>query len=440
MVDPTILNSIMLIYYFVLLLLDPHQVNVWNGVGLYPRWANNYKLAIFPLLVQIPIVYLAQFSFMGKYDNTFTAILNSFGMTKWTPAITSYPEVGTEKWQDFVNAIWYGELEFYFSTVCGLILSVLLYFGRKSEEIANEAEGEEMEDSSFHIQVNSIHQHFIEMTFPSLIRSDEGAPKDNQPHSPVKRKTKHMEAVYRSRHSERISKLSTKNDRFFLSIKQIKAGDLHKPLSPSEMEMSSRSHLLAYEQSYDMNTEEGFMINEDMLDLIPETPTTKLLPAFSVLDNQTAEFRSTTVTTSQQEELLFTPMDDADDSSKRYMNEIGETINNTWLVFYSALIHVLDFLVSVSLSYEKHALSLLRVFSLIALVICCGQETVDGSISVLLLPLLIFNTSFDMYKRSLLIVYVKMITTTAEYWVEASIAGRHMFLTLMTRLICVSGE
>ena len=127
-------------------------------------------------------------------------------------------------------------------------------------------------------------------------------------------------------------------------------------------------------------------------------------------------------------------MEDSEDSSQQYINEIGETITNTWLVIYSVVIRVLDFLVTVSLSYEKHALYLLRVFSIIALVICCmiliysfsllgGQETVDGGISILLLPLLIFNTSFDMYKRSLFIVYVKLITTTAEYWVDASIAG-----------------
>ena len=51
----------------------------------------------------------------------------------------------------------------------------------------------------------------------------------------------------------------------------------------------------------------------------------------------------------------------------------------------------------------------------------------DGNISVVLLPLLIFNTSFDMYKRSLFIVYVKMFTTTIEYWIDASIAGLFVF-------------
>ena len=64
---------------------------------------------------------------MDLFDDHFTSILNSFGMTKWTPSITGYPVYGSKVWDEFVNSIWYGELEFYFSTICGLILSILMY-------------------------------------------------------------------------------------------------------------------------------------------------------------------------------------------------------------------------------------------------------------------------------------------------------------------------
>lgn len=432
---------------------------------------------------------------MDLFDDHFTSILNSFGMTKWTPSITGYPVYGSKVWDEFVNSIWYGELEFYFSTICGLILSILMYYGRTSEEITNE---DETMDSSYHIHVNSLHQHFIQLTFPSLVRSSSQDAseviEEEAPNSPVKKRTKQIESVYRTRHNERMylyslfslfyrSKLvNTRSDSIFLTIQQIKASEsLARSPSNSDISegnppfLSSRATHSSYSLSPPVDTlvsppplfspplasvaeteESPFLYPtiEDMdIDLIPDAPSSShLLPtenslplslhlrSVSILDNETAVLRNAETIQPKQGELLFTPMEDSEDSSQQYINEIGETITNTWLVIYSVVIRVLDFLVTVSLSYEKHALSLLRVFSIIALVICCmiliysfsllgGQETVDGGISILLLPLLIFNTSFDMYKRSLFIVYVKLFTTTAEYWVDASIAGSFVILS-----------
>lgn len=48
MCDPTFMNMILLCILFY---------KVKKGVGLYPRWADSYRLCIMPLLIQIPIVY-----------------------------------------------------------------------------------------------------------------------------------------------------------------------------------------------------------------------------------------------------------------------------------------------------------------------------------------------------------------------------------------------
>lgn len=43
--------------------------------------------------------------------------------------------------------------------------------------------------------------------------------------------------------------------------------------------------------------------------------------------------------------------------------------------------------------------------------------------SIFLLPLLLFNTTFDLYKRTKVIVNLKIFTTTMEYFVVASVAS-----------------
>ena len=243
---------------------------------------------------------------------------------------------------------WYGELEFFFSTSCGLLLSILMYYGRTSEEIMNEDEIEMM-DTTFHIKINQLHEHFIQITFPSLIRKETAESsvkspqvvKEVKPRSP-KIHTKQMESLYRNRHTQRMSQLiNTKNDKFFVSIQHLMSGE-------SQKESEGVSPLDLSESSF--NEEE--------------------LPFSSVkeLDNETAVFRNSIPLPEKEERP--SELDESEDSLN-YMKEIGETITNTWLMLYSALIRVLDFLVNVSLSYEKHALYLLRIFSIIALVICC---------------------------------------------------------------------
>lgn len=47
----------------------------------------------------------------------------------------------------------------------------------------------------------------------------------------------------------------------------------------------------------------------------------------------------------------------------------------------------------------------------------------DSLFSIMLLPLLLFNTSFDLYKRTQFILVVKIITTCCEYLVVACLTG-----------------
>ena len=63
-----------------------------------------------------------------------------------------------------------------------------------------------------------------------------------------------------------------------------------------------------------------------------------------------------------------------DNSTNEYLASLGITITKTWLLIYSTIIRILNLLVSISLSYEKHALSFLRALSIIALVICCRKN------------------------------------------------------------------
>ena len=126
-----------------------------------------------------------------------------------------------------------------------------------------------------------------------------------------------------------------------------------------------------------------------------------------------------------------------ENSTNDYLTSLGITITKTWLLIYSTIIRILNLLVSISLSYEKHALSFLRALSIIALVICCtnrwrflvlgGQDSVDSIISIILLPTLIFNTNFDLYKRTVVILVVKVITMLVEYLIVAVVSGRSCF-------------
>ena len=68
-------------------------------------------------------------------------------------------------------------------------------------------------------------------------------------------------------------------------------------------------------------------------------------------------------------EVDISPFEEEDDLN--YIRDIETTITNTWLILYSTIIRILNILVNLSLSYEKHSLSILRAFSIIALVVCC---------------------------------------------------------------------
>ena len=94
----------------------------------------------------------------------------------------------------------------------------------------------------------------------------------------------------------------------------------------------------------------------------------------SMLDNTTVGFSVKGAVPRGGSQSALTPHAEKDAD---YIQNIEETITTTWLVVYSAIIRVMDFLVSISLSYESHALSLLRACSIVALAICCeGMSTV----------------------------------------------------------------
>lgn len=131
-------------------------------------------------------------------------------MTKWTPDITEYPLAFSPEWGHFTSRIWYNELEFYFSTVFGLLVSVAMYYGRTSEEVSTAEEtGEILQEGAFHLQVNKLHTRFIQRTFPQLL-----APKTPMPPShpsttpleatPEQRNKRQTENYYRHRHNQRM--------------------------------------------------------------------------------------------------------------------------------------------------------------------------------------------------------------------------------------------
>lgn len=113
------------------------------------------------------------------------------------------------------------------------------------------------------------------------------------------------------------------------------------------------------------------------LDTIPDydefthrTPTRQDLSG-SVLENPTAIFNLDFHRGRAEAlgEVDISPFEEEDDIN--YIRNIEATITNTWLILYSTIIRILNILVNISLSYEQHSLSILRAFSIIALVICC---------------------------------------------------------------------
>ena len=54
-----------------------------------------------------------------------------------------------------------------------------------------------------------------------------------------------------------------------------------------------------------------------------------------------------------------------------------------------------------------------------------GQDSVDSIISIVLLPVLIFNTTFDLYKRTIVILIIKLVTISVEYLIVVMAAGKY---------------
>lgn len=202
MCDPTLPN-------FILFLLFLRSL--CKGVALYPRWVTSYFLCLMPLCCQVFLVYasllsltrryIAQFSFMEKLPDLIKSVFAALGMVKWTPSISSYPSVGSTDWRNFTSQMWYGELEFFFTTSCGLILSVFMYYGRTAEENDNaEAIMDEQVEPQFHIEVNAVHKQFIRRTFPGLLQQHQ------EIHVSLrgKGKMKDVEELYRAKHTERM--------------------------------------------------------------------------------------------------------------------------------------------------------------------------------------------------------------------------------------------
>ena len=52
-----------------------------------------------------------------------------------------------------------------------------------------------------------------------------------------------------------------------------------------------------------------------------------------------------------------------------------------------------------------------------------GQDSVDSIISLVLLPMLVFNTNFDLYERTVVIVSVKIVSVLIEYLIVAVLSG-----------------
>ena len=97
--------------------------------------------------------------------------------------------------------------------------------------------------------------------------------------------------------------------------------------------------------------------------------------SINILDNNTAMLSSYDNINSSldvQSEQELTVLDsDENENGEELFQTVGQTITKTWLVLYGTVIRILDFLIGIYLSYEKHSLSLLRALSVISLVLTC---------------------------------------------------------------------
>lgn len=302
-------------------------------------------------------------------------------MTKWTPSITGFVPVTSKAWNDFTSRMWYGELEFFFSTFCGLLVSITAYYGRTSEEnnmaLDAEKQGNKPSDAMYTFHVSEVHELFVKHTIPQLL----SGLKESEKQTVAKEVKRATENDYRNKHSQRMFRspssltcsnrmVNAKNDTYYMSYRHAMS-----PLAKESEESVTEAPSL---------TEEFLSRIPDcpsQLDVAPAHPmqgsledTPVALPhrrsSVNVMDNTTASFRSS-LRPSLQHSNSKADGTLENEASAEYLESIGNTITKTWLMIYSTIIRILNLLVSISLSYEKHALSFLRALSVIALVICC---------------------------------------------------------------------
>lgn len=303
-------------------------------------------------------------------------------MTKWTPSITGFVPVTSLLWNDFTNRMWYGELEFFFTTFCGLLVSITAYYGRTSEEnsmaLDAEKQGNEPSDGMYTFHVSEVHELFVKHTVPQLLS---GMKESGKP-AVAKEMKRATENDYRNKHSQRMSHfplsltcssrmVNAKNDTYYMSYKH---------------SQSSTSPIVKE------NEAEAPSLTDEFLSRIPDFPSdldvapvhpmqgsledgSISLPrhksSINVMDNTTASFSSSVRPLPRSRTKSDGTVDT--ETSTEYLESIGNTITKTWLMIYSTIIRILNLLVSISLSYEKHALSFLRALSVIALAICCEK-------------------------------------------------------------------
>ena len=130
------------------------------------------------------------------------------GITKWTPIQTDFIPFMSDEWFTFTNRIWYGELEYFFTTLCGLFVSVTICYGYLSEvhEMINSPDEKETNNLDMHSlnPVGEVQSLFLKTVYPELYEvsqklessGEKGVqPSKSQPTTDVwfrKRRLKHM--------------------------------------------------------------------------------------------------------------------------------------------------------------------------------------------------------------------------------------------------------
>lgn len=94
------------------------------------------------------------------------------GMTKWTPTQTTFIPFMSDEWFAFTNRIWYGELEYFFTTLCGLFVGVTIYYGYSREVYAMTSNLEEKASSDTDQHrldpIGEVQSLFLKSVYPEL--------------------------------------------------------------------------------------------------------------------------------------------------------------------------------------------------------------------------------------------------------------------------------